>query len=433
MPLSEPFGSIIGRPLEQSIQFAVDTINSDGGVAGGRKIAWVSCDSKGNAEVAQRAASHLARVVEVPAIVGPLFSEAFISTVSNVTNREGVFAITPTGTSPSIRNQRQGKNLVWRNIASDEFQAFAIAERVRSLGPSKVLVLYKDDKYGEDLQDLLFRRLDGEFTREELKIVKLPNPIALEDPTPDGIAMAYGAQIAQVVEQGVFEPQLVVIIGTSEGAVTLSSYLGLMSTLGLTTPPRFVLSHGVVSAMTEIGQGLEAGGLQGLIPLVEGISPEIIDLDDATYQEYLRKYSMAFNNDRPALVSTTTFDAVMTVAFSIATLAPGEEVTGQKVADGIGRLVDVQNGVPIEFLDTSFFSAGVTALQAGGTIDMIGVSGQLDYDLSRGEVYTPMIGWRIVKNNDGVYTIARTREMDFPNAPEVTGGQWVDVPAGPME
>lgn len=428
LPLVEPYGSVIGRPLEQSIQFAVDTINDDGGLAGGRKIAWVSCDSKGNPEVAQRAATHLAQVVGTPAIVGPLFSETFISTTSNVTNREGVFAITPTGTSPSIRNQRQGKNLVWRNIASDEFQAYAISERVKSLGPSKVLVLYKGDKYGTDLQDLIFNDLKTEFTTDELKVVRLPNPIDVADPSNEGITAAYAMQIGQVVQKDIFEPQLVVIIGTNEGALTLSAFLGTAQAQNIVLPSRFLLSHGVVAAMSDIGTQLDASGLETLIPRIEGVSPEIIDLNDVAYQEYLRKYSMAFNNDQPALASTTTFDAVMTIAFSMATLDATEEITGQKIADGVQKLVDVQNGTPIQFFDTSFFSAGVTALQMGQTIDMTGVSGTLDYDLTNGEVYTPVVGWKIVKDMNDVYTIARSREMTFPDAPALTNATWVEAP-----
>lgn len=427
LPLSEPFGSVLGRPLEQSIQFAIDTINDDGGLAGGRKVAWVSCNSQGNAEVAQRAARHLSEVVGTPAIVGPLFSEAFISTVSNVTNNADVFTITPTGTSPSIRNQRQGKNLVWRNIASDEFQAFAISERVQSLGPSKVLVLYKDDKYGEDLQDLIFDDLKTDFSSDELKIVKLPNPIDVADPTPEGITTAYAMQIAQVVQKDVFEPQLVIIIGTNEGALALSAYLATARSKEIASPPRFILSHGVVSAMADIGAQLETSGAAALIPLIEGVSPEIIDLQDAPYQEYVRKYSIAFNNDQPALASTTTFDAIMTIAFSMATLDASEKITGQKVADGIQKLVDVPNGTPIEFFETSFFSTGVTELQMGNTINMTGVSGALDYDLTRGEVYTPVVGWRIVHDDaTGVYTIERSREMLFPDAPALTNAVWVD-------
>ncbi len=428
LPLIEPFGSILGQPLEQSIQFAIDTINEEGGLAGGRKIAWISCDSKGNASIASRAATHLATTVQTPAIVGPLFSEAFITTVSNVTNAEGVFAISPTATSPSIRNQRQGKNLVWRNIASDEFQAHAISQRVLSLGASKVLVLFKNDKYGRDLNDLIFQNLSTHFGTDELKTVQLPNPIDLEDPSTEGITTDYSTRIAQVIEQGTFEPQAVVIVGTNEGALALSAYLAASQAEGI-TPPRFLLSHGVVSAMAEIGAQLDAAGLQALIPLIEGISPEIIDLEDTTYQEYARKYSLAFNNVQPALASTTTFDAIMTIAFSMASLQANEPVTGQKVADNIQHLVNTSEGTTINFLETSFFSQGVSILQSGQDINMVGVSGQLDYDLTRGEVYTPVIGLRIVQGDGGIYTIERSREMTFPDAPALTNSTWTEVPA----
>ena len=428
LPLSEPFGPIIGEPLEEAIKFTLDTINDDGGVGGGRKLAWISCNSQGNAEIATRAAEHLTDTIGTPAIVGPLFSEAFISTVSNVTVSAGTFAITPTGTVPSIDNQRQGNNLVWRNIASDEFQGYGISQRVQELGPSKVLIAFKDDRYGNELQKLVFDNLRGSYSADELKVVKLPNPIDLEDSSRQGITAAYIERLDQVLAVDTFEPQAVIIIGTNEGALALSAYLLTAGTKGLRTTPQFILSHGVVSAMADIGTELDAAGSAGLIPFIEGITPEIIDLGDTTYQEYLRQYSLATDNAQPALVSTTTVDAVMTVAFAIATTQAGEPVTGQKIADGVQRLVDKMDGVPISFFDTSFVSDGVAALQRGDDIDMVGVSGELDYDLTTGEVYTPVVGWRIAKDMSGVYTIERAREMLFPDAPALTNATWMNVP-----
>lgn len=428
LPLSDPFGPILGQPLEEAIKFTIDTINDDGGVGGGRKLAWISCNSRGDAEIATRASEHLTATIGTPAIVGPLFSEAFISTVSNVTVSAGTFTITPTGTVPSIDNQRQGNNLVWRNIASDEFQGHGISQRIQDLGPGKVLIAFKDDRYGNELQKLVFDNLKGSYSAEELKVVKLPNPIDLEDPSNQGITTAYAQRLDQVLQVDTFEPQAVVIIGTNEGALALSAYLLTANSKGLRTTPQFILSHGVVSAMGDIGTQLDAAGSAGLIPLIEGITPEIIDLGDTTYQEYLRQYSLATDTAQPALVSTTTVDAVMTIAFAVATTRPEETVTGQKIADGVQRLVNKTDGVPISFFDTSFVSDGVAALQRGDDIDMVGVSGALDYDLVTGEVYTPVVGWRIAQDMNGVYTIERAREMLFPDAPALTNATWMNTP-----
>ena len=74
-PLSEPFGSVIGVPLNNAVGFATSRFNGEGGLPGGGRIAWLSCDSRGDVQVARRAAKHLTEVVGVPAIIGPTFSE----------------------------------------------------------------------------------------------------------------------------------------------------------------------------------------------------------------------------------------------------------------------------------------------------------------------------------------------------------------------
>lgn len=424
LPLVEPFGTTIGKPIENAIQLAVDEFNNDGGLPGGRRIVWISCDSKGNAMIAQRAASHLTQVVGTPAIIGPLFSEAYISMVSNVTNQTGTFAITPTGTSPSIGNLNpMGQNLSWRNIASDEFQAYALAKRVRDLGPSKILILYKNDKYGSDLQELVFDDLNSNLGAE-IKVIQLPNPIDLEDPTPEGIQTDYAGRIAQVVKKGEFEPQLTIVIGTNEGALAVGAYLAATLPPEITTP-RFILSHGVVPAMEQLALQLEAQGLTGILPLIEGIAPDIFDPNSEVYQDYLLDYSITFNNTQPALASTTTYDAVMTIGFSAATVPSGEPVTGQKIADGIARLVD-KEGTPLVFFEsTSFVSDGVATLAGGGNLDLEGVSGPIDYIPEITGVYQPSINWVYIQDENTMrYTIRQNQKMLYPNAPDTTDAVW---------
>lgn len=427
LPLVEPFGTLIGRPLENAMQLAIDEVNGDGGLAGGRKIAWISCDSKGNPQISQRAATHLATRVGVPAIVGPLFSEPFIATVSNVTNNADIFTIAPTATSPSISNQRQGKNLVWRTIASDTFQAHAFVQRVNDLGPGKVLMLYKDDKYGDDLQSLIRSELQPSY-QDNLRVVKLPNPIDLEDPSDDGIRTAYGGVIAGALNDG-FVPDAVIIIGTNEGALAAGAYIVVATAGGIPLPSRFLLSHGVVPAMEELAIGLEAQQLGALIPLFEGISPSIFDPESEVYRDYRTAYSIAFNNTQPALASTTTFDSLMTIAFSMATIPADEEITGPKIASGIARLVDKDAGTPLTFYEsTSFVSSGVNALQSGDNLDIEGVSGNLDFDLDTGDVYAPQIGWTLTQDPMTMrWTLEQARIMSFPNAPDTTDAVWTPI------
>src|SRR5690606_30646243 len=68
-----------------------------------------------------------------------------------------IFMITPTGTNKNITDldddpDMDGRGLVWRPIASDVYQANAIADRMNAIASqNSTAILYKDDAYGTDL------------------------------------------------------------------------------------------------------------------------------------------------------------------------------------------------------------------------------------------------------------------------------------------
>src|SRR5690606_41046714 len=94
-------------------------------------------------------------------IVGPVFSESVLEVAEQVAIPNGVFMITPTGSNKAITNL-DDDDLVWRPIASDVYQANALADRMNAVASqTSTVILYKDDKYGEDLAIDTYAALDG--------------------------------------------------------------------------------------------------------------------------------------------------------------------------------------------------------------------------------------------------------------------------------
>ncbi len=83
----------------------------------------------------------------------------------------------------------------------------------------------------------------------------------------------------------------------------------------------------------------------------------------------------------------TTYDAVYLLAY--ATYAIGDlPVTGASLSRAFARLVPP--GTPIDVGLTSLFEAH-RVLRAGGTIDVTGTTGPLDFDLARGEAPVDLV------------------------------------------
>ena len=83
-------------------QLAVDEVNANGGILGGKKLRLVVVDTQGTEQGAVDAARKLTSVENVPIIVGPLLSGTVISAAGSVTIAAGVPLIAPTATSPAI-------------------------------------------------------------------------------------------------------------------------------------------------------------------------------------------------------------------------------------------------------------------------------------------------------------------------------------------
>nr|MCH9685637.1 ABC transporter substrate-binding protein [Deltaproteobacteria bacterium] len=420
MPTSFIFEELV-QPLENAHQLAVEDFNDYAELQAGQKIAWVGCDSTGGADVAEAAAIHLRDNVGAHAIVGPLFSEAARQVAEEVTVDADMFVISPTASAPSLSEFRDN-NLFWRVTPNDVFQANAIIDRMLvdlDPTPERLLILHKDDAYGSELTGLIQTDLFNGLPNVHVIPYPGPETFANEDDLiagyqdiiaqamiVDGIALS-GAQWMQPSDH--FTD--VLIIGTSEAEALVGIYLQAFSNggfLGLAPFPMITLSHGAVPTMADIVAELHAVSPPSagvIFPALRGTSPNIFDQEN--FEAFNIRYRLRFNEEDALTSSSLSYDAAMAAMFAMVTIPAEERITGSGIAAGMASLNDPAGGTPISFGEpiATFVPAARNALAAGNTVDLRGVSGELDWNPDNGEIRADVLGW----------SLAGTTEMPLLN------------------
>jgi hypothetical protein len=434
MAVSPPFDTLV-LPLRNAVQMGIEDFNDETELPGGQKLAWIACDSLGSPDLAVTSAEHLV-AAGAPAIIGPIFSEEVLEVAQDVAIPNDVFLITPTGSNKNI-TALDDNNLVWRTISSDIYQANALADRLEvvpdekldalPLGPldfDNMVIVHKDDAYGNDLATDMFANLSPTMqAATSVEAYTVPANV-------NELQAAIGDLLAPIAG-GANPPEVVTIVGTSEAQAIILIYLSLTQTLNPPPPfPYFVVSHGAVPAMQyTISPGATMLGVnvQGaLYSYMEGVAPIIFDAEN--YTAFNIRYKVKFNNQDAITTASLSYDALLVAAFGMAAIPEGDPITGANIAAQIGKLVD-SGGTAIDFGEDLFINQAVTALSVGGTVDLKGVSGELEFDLETGEVRTDLFGWEVIPLMNDVTKPALNPERIYVlDAEPATNGNWAPLP-----
>ncbi|MCB9705617.1 MAG: ABC transporter substrate-binding protein [Myxococcales bacterium] len=418
IPVSPPYDAIT-VPLENAIELAVADFNATASLPGDRKIAWIACDDRGVADLAVNVATHLTEEIGVPAIIGPVFSEEVLRVATEVTVPAGTFLITPTASNKAITTL-DDKDLVWRPIPSDVYQSSAIRDRILvdlDPKPANLVILTKDDAYGNGILEDISAPLAAAIS---VTALRYPDPTSFA--SEDELLSAYSLVLAAAIEAN---PDTVLIVGTSEAAQLVGAYVSTLPPG--TPPPRFLFSHGAVPVMEDTVLQFPNASRPALMTLMEGFSPIIQDADN--FAAYNNRYKIRFHDEDALTTSSLSYDSALVTFFAMATVGDGK-ITGSKIAAGMARLVD-KAGTPISFggTDLSFIRNAVDAI-AVGNVDLRGVSGELDFDLTTGEVRTNIVGWDLTpKPGTTDIPLITLSRLYLLNPPPATDGMWVPVMA----
>ncbi len=480
----------IGATVDNGVRMAVIQYAANAfTLPSGQTVAYLHCQG-GSSQTAKAAARHL-KDIGVPIVVGPLTSSTFLDVVRDVTeaddNGDGVYdnpmgAIAIGATSPAIGNLDSAGKHSFQIISNDRFQTTAMVDRTHDLrwrscvqqsgdsectddascqahfgadytfdstkpntpckdGDPQIAVFYKDDQYGRDFQNLLITRYANRYSDATVKYYKYANPADLGfDPTRMGQEFANVISSSLQGSDALPTADLVLFIGTGETSSLAKGYIGAIAQAGI--PPsskRYIFSHGGAADAPNMFSGDQALSAD-LMGNVEAVAPNIFNGD--YYKSWYQHYSLTFGEPEQTSVAGLAYDAAYMAIFAMAGVPAGQPLNAANVTKVIadGRLQNADTGTQI-VLDNSTISFehdAREALKNGGDIDMVGVSGNLDFEFANGEnqgtVRSNYLGLDIRQQpnsptSNPVYEGVPTRI--YVLADGETFGQWAPIPPSP--
>lgn len=378
LPRSGPLSSF-GESMDNGVNLAIEEINQSGGVLG-KKLAVVSCDDGTDADQAVRAARHLADVAGVKAIIGAGASSVTIEAFTTVAKGSGILMLSPSATSPALSNLAD-EGLLWRTVPSDAIQGQAIAEYVLHMGYNDIAVVNRNDAYGNGLAAAIQTRLCTSGRFECTSDTFLSRLYSAQN----GSAQQQDEQVSAVTFLAERAPDVVVLIGYVPDGI---SFLNFARDKGLT----FILTDGMRDPDL-LGTDPAQVGVQDQKILCSLVGTNPAAPSGGLFEQFALKYEQNFQAP-PGPFATNAYDAAYLIALAFgAARGKGEfEPDGRALAEGLTRL---SSGNRIE-LGVQDLVQALTQLSASedSSIDVVGVSGPLDFDPARGEAASAIEMWR---------------------------------------
>jgi branched-chain amino acid transport system substrate-binding protein len=376
-----------------ALLLALEEVNQRDGV-GGRRFALHVCDTRGEGDRIRAQAAWLADQQGAPAIITSGSGHTLAASAETI--GRGVLLISATATSPELTtlpDSHQGSvGLVWRTAPSDAIQGAVVADILLNdaayASVQRVGLLYLFDPYGQGLASVLLEAFEG--TSRTL----LPIPYDR------------GAAVDAAVNQlDAFDPDLTILVGFPDDLTRALNLAAGKPNLGPSAGHQWFFTDSakdpqLISGTTTPGQ-LE--GSLGTAP-AQGAG--------SAYAQFRASFQTRYGAD-PGQFSFTahSYDALYLLALGSA-FAVGEDgqgaVTGVRIAQGLTKL---SAGTTLQLRPTDLTPAK-GALQRGESINVVGASGNLDFDPATGEAPSPIEVWRVV--GDGFQTVESAREPPGP-------------------
>ena len=377
-----------GPPIMDAVKLALREINNVGGLIAGQPIGMVVCDNGGpgntltddaRLSLIHDVVDYLAGTLGVPFMVGPLTSGDTLHTVQWMLARGyPTTMISPSATSPALTNEPDKLSegdfgLFWRTAPSDELQGKVLANNVVGKLPTedmtlqKIAAVYRDDAYGLGLATAFQKSFSGTTSLHKFAVSAALAPLAAEAAaaSPDGV--------------------MFVDIGGDRAL----AFMKEMATIpAIATKPLFLADGSKTDSLLDPEFAPEIKTIifsQSIGTVAAAPAGPDYDLFAASYKSEFQ--STAANS---AFVANG-YDAVYVGAAAVVFAAQGGPAyNGRHVAGGLARLV---NGTQVRVgkITWSDVKSGLTT--GNKEINIVGVSGPLDFDVSIGDAPAPIEVW----------------------------------------
>jgi branched-chain amino acid transport system substrate-binding protein len=207
-------------PMLDAAKLAVEQVNAQGGILGGKKLATLVADTQGSSQTAVDAANKLVNAEHVPIVVGPLLSGTALASAQSVIIPAGVVQISPTATTPALTTLKD-HDWVFRVVPSDAYQGPVLARLVFDKGFKRVALTYANNDYAVGIAGTFraaYKKLGGVITadvrHEEKKATYRTELAALAKGKPQGLVLiafagASGVTIVKEALEGGFFTQFI--------------------------------------------------------------------------------------------------------------------------------------------------------------------------------------------------------------------------------
>jgi ABC-type branched-subunit amino acid transport system substrate-binding protein len=365
---------------------ALKQLNQAQGGIDGSDLSLISCDTVSDPTQAEAAAEHLINDLGISVVIGALLSDATLDVAQNVTIDAGALLVSPASTSPLITTLDDG-GLVWRTVPSDELQGPALSLVRQTDDFARVAVLFSDNNYGNGLfnelqndlaanapgllDDEVFQTISytvdrGEIQTEEL-LVRASNLFDTEGYLPDAIFVLGSAESQQIIRA--FD----------------QSYFG---DLPDADKPVWVLTDGGRET------GLFDPAFDDVRSRIIGTAPQQADTPARVAFETRFEAESAIEIEN-ATFADNSYDAAVLTALVLGAANDPLAPTPDELSGGMARLASGDAYSP-----SDSFSEAVRTLAEGGSVDYVGASGELDFDVETGDVSAPIVLWRISDQTD---------------------------------
>ena len=382
------------RGREDAIRLATTQVNEEKGLDG-RPFGIVFCDVAENpqydslkrADAAVASARYLAEVLGVPAIVGPSASGDTIA-VFDAIKDQGVLVISPAASSPALTGHDvatatdEAPGLLWRTAPPDTLQGAAIARHLTTsfFDATSVVVVNEKGAYGTALTEV--------FTAAFQKDGRTVKAIPYETASQRDAAIVDAASTAPPFVL-FFSSQTPDAVAFLNAATSLDSYKNISLFLTDSAANPDLLSGAV--------------GAAALFPRVIGSRPAVPE--GPTFELFKTSYNAAFKKDPGALAFVPhAYDATWLVFYGAAwSLRQEKAITGIGIARGLRKL-------SAPGAETAVTPANWTkiadALGAGTPVNVVGASGDLDYDPVTEETTGLINIWKISADGKAIESSA---------------------------
>ena len=339
------------------------------GSPAGYKVAHVVCDTAGDPVQAAHAYRVVVQRFHAVAVVGPDTSDEVFEVAKQVKDR-GVLVMSPSATNPGISGLDDG-GLIWRTAASDNLQAKVLASLPAA--SAKLDILYvSDSNYATGLKDAF-----------------LQNFPASQTPGLFGFTGGNMAEMNTAVQMAAADAPTYALLIADFDAPPLMAAVNGASGLSMT---QFLMTDS--AKKPSLWGQLPSYGVLARVRGTGPANPKFSDPSGMAFSVLSTNYKSHFAGEDPAETAfvSNTYDAFYAVA--IAGLSLDGARTGKNLAARLALMSD-KNGIKIPVGQNGLTSA-VTTLQSGGTIDLIGTSGPIDFDPASGDIVSaPIEIWSV--------------------------------------